>query len=305
MSPPRCIRPGQTWFLTRRTDKRECSLRPDSDGVLQNIYWYVTAVIAKERGVELHGVQMLSTHLHEMLTDTRAELPRFTQQRNRLFANAVKAHRKIKGSIFPRTGQSCVAVHGEDAIIRQMGYTLSNCIEAGLAPRPEDWSGVTTSIDDLGRLVVRATRPNVYFNPKNKRWPEEIEIRLTTPPAMVAHYGSEEAAATALRRGVKLIVDEAESKAWREQRKFWSKKAVCRVSPTARIESYEPIVARNPALAAGGDRDVLRRAIAQKRAFEFAHRSALERFRAGDVRVEFPFGTWKWCRELGLPMAAA
>src|SRR6187401_2428681 len=141
MTAPRCIRPGRTWFVTRRTTRRHFLLRPDADKTLQELYWYTTAVIAAERGIELHAVQMLSTHIHEVLTDTRGELPRFLQQRNRLFANAIKRHRHWPEEVFARAPASCVALYGVRAILKEIGYTLANCVEAGLVHHPDDWPG--------------------------------------------------------------------------------------------------------------------------------------------------------------------
>src|SRR4051812_20366591 len=126
MTMPRCIQAGKTWFVTRRTTRRFFLLRPDADKTVQDLYWYITAVLAGELGVELHAVQVLSTHMHEVLTDTRGELPRFLQQRNRLFANAIKCHRNWPEEVFARRPASCLELYGSAAVLKEIAYTLAN-----------------------------------------------------------------------------------------------------------------------------------------------------------------------------------
>ena len=82
---PRNIAPGKVWFVTRRTTRRHFLLAPDRAGEVARIYRYVTGLIAAKFGIEIHAVQMLSTHIHEVLTDVNGMLPRFLEQRNRLF----------------------------------------------------------------------------------------------------------------------------------------------------------------------------------------------------------------------------
>ena len=94
MSNPRRIVPGTTYLVTRRTTRRHFLMNPDKRRVLLAVYWYATALLAAEFGIEIHAVQVLSNHMHEVLTDTRGELPKFLSQRNRLMANAIKVLRE-------------------------------------------------------------------------------------------------------------------------------------------------------------------------------------------------------------------
>src|SRR4029079_16235741 len=124
MTIPRCIRPGRTWLITRRTTRRYFLLRPAADGTMQGIYWYATAVMAAKFGIELHAVQVLSTHIHEVLTDVRGTLSAFLRERNRLFANAMKCHRQWPEEVFQRAPTSCVELYGPEAVTKEIGYTL-------------------------------------------------------------------------------------------------------------------------------------------------------------------------------------
>jgi REP element-mobilizing transposase RayT len=76
MSNPRRIVPGTTYLVTRRTTRRYFLMNPDKRRMLLAFYWYATAVLAAEFGIEIHAVQMLSNHLHEVLTDTRGRAPK-------------------------------------------------------------------------------------------------------------------------------------------------------------------------------------------------------------------------------------
>ena len=136
MSLPRQIRPGATWMITRRTTRRHFLLRPDRDGTAQQIYWYTTAILAKKFGVELHAVQVLSTHMHEVLTDVHGNLPAFLRERNRALANALKCHRKWPEEVFQRAAANCVELLGEDSVMKQIAYTIANCVDAGLVRSP-------------------------------------------------------------------------------------------------------------------------------------------------------------------------
>ena len=99
-------------MITRRTTRRHFLLRPDADGTIQQLYWYTTAVLAKKFGIKIHAVQMLSTHLHEVLTDVRGELPRFLQRRNRLLALALKCQHKWPEEVFAVCSPEYYRKHG-------------------------------------------------------------------------------------------------------------------------------------------------------------------------------------------------
>ncbi|MFO0641603.1 MAG: hypothetical protein U0183_20435 [Polyangiaceae bacterium] len=136
MSNPRRIVPGTTYLVTRRTTRRYFLLNPDKRRMLLAFYWYATAVLAAEFGIEIHAVQMLSNHLHEVLTDTRGELPRFLSQRNRLLANAIKVLRGWPEEVFSREGASVVALYGEDAVLQKIATRSRTWSKLGLSRAP-------------------------------------------------------------------------------------------------------------------------------------------------------------------------
>ena len=297
MSQPRCIRPGQTWMITRRTTRRHYLLRPDRDGKTQALYWYTTAVLARKFGIRLHAVQMMSTHVHEVLTDVRGNLPAFLRERNRAFANALKCHRGWPEEVFQRAAANYVEIHGEAAVLRQIAYTLSNCVEAGLVRSPEDWPGVGVSARDIGVRVVRVTRPAVYFDPENPVWPQEAEISIEMPDLLLQHRGLEKAMAL-ICRVVETATRKASEAARLAGRVVSTIADIVRVAFTKRSRSFERFGVREPTLAAGGETHRAGQARAARREFLQAYRNARNALRHGEYGIAFPLGTWRWTKEL-------
>ncbi len=293
---PRRITAGQLWFTTRRTTRRHLLLRPDSDGTSQAIYCYTTAVLAKKFGVRIHAVQVMSTHIHEVLTDTRGELPNFIRERNRALANALKCHRGWPEEVFQRAPASCVEVHGPRAILRQIAYTIANCVEAGLVESPSEWPGVSVSADEIGTRVVRVERPAIYFDPENEVWPAVATLAIEMPEDLVAEFGA--GATSAVRGAVDNAVARARRIARAAGRAVAGVRRIFGVSFRRRASSFESFGARNPSFAAGGDATFARYAYVTRRAFLVAYRRALDLWKRGVDRPHFPPGSWRWCREL-------
>ncbi|WP_146654130.1 hypothetical protein [Labilithrix luteola] len=264
---------------------------------MQQIYWYVTAVIAAKFGIALHAVQMLSTHLHEVLTDMRGELPAFLCERNRLIANAVKVHREWPEEVFQRAATSCVQLFGVDAVLRAIGYTLANVVDAGLVEHPDQWPGVTVSVNDIGERVIVVERPSVYFDPKNPNWPERVSIPITMPPSLIETFGAD--AKEVLRSSVASAIEAARDAA-RSAGRFVKTTAakLCSVPVTHRSNGFRPFGARNPTFAAGGNRDMVEKARTERKRFHELYRRALDALKNGTANVPFPSGTWRWAREL-------
>jgi len=263
--------------------------------MVESLYWYVTAVVAAELGVELHAAQVLSNHMHEVLTDVRGVMPDFCRERNRLFANALKVYLGWSGEVFARCGVSSVDLVGEEAILDRIAYTLANAVEAGLAETPEAWPGVTLAATDIGTRTIRVERPSIYFDPKNTRWPPFAEIAITVPRQLEEAFGAE--ARTKIVEAVAERVKEV-----REARKGKPVKSVTEIyetKHTTRATSYEKAGERNPTFAASGNREAAARALHERRTFLAAYRAALAQVRAGVLGVLFPPGTWRLHREFG------
>ncbi len=301
MSSPRHIVSGRIWFLTRRTVGRHFLLRPDANGISQQIYWYTTAVLAEKFGIVVHAVQVLSTHIHEVVTDTHGNLPAFLRERNRALANALKCHRGWPEEVFQRASASCVELYGTRAVASKIAYTIANCVEAGLVERPEDWPGVTSLVRDIGTRAFRVARPAAYFDPNNPVWPDHAEITMQMPEPLTAAYGAR--ALRILEKIVEGAIQRARILAKKLRGFVASIRNIVSVSPTRRSSSYEKFGEREPHFAAGGDFEEAIRAKTERRTFLSAYREALRSWRTGEARPDFPAGTWRWVRELLGPPA--
>ena len=296
MTSPRFIRAGRTWLVTRRTTRRHFLLRPDADGTTQQIYWYTTAVLARKFGIRVHAVQMLSTHMHEVLTDVRGELPAFVRERNRALANALKRHRHWPEEVFQRGPASYVELYGTTALLREIGYTVANCVEAGLVRSPDKWPGVTVSADDIGRRVVEVERPAMYFDPTNPVWPERASLPIEMPQSMLDTFG--EAARATIRRAVSLAVEQARGLSRKAGRAVGSVANLMRIPFATRARSPDGARRGSPTFATGGDAALTKLALTERKIFSTKYRQAVERLGAFVEGAAFPEGSWRWPREL-------
>lgn len=299
MTAPRRIAPGQTWLITRRTTRRHFLLRPDSDGKLQQIYWYATAVIAERFGIELHAVQVLSTHMHEVLTDVRGMLPAFLRERNRLLANAIKCHRGWPEEVFQRAPTHCAELSGPTSILNAIAYTVANCVRAGLVRDPREWPGVRVLAEDVGRASFTAERPSAYFDPHNPRWPKRATISIAVPAALTAAFGAR--AIEKIASSVHSALLKAQEEARRAGRRWWARTRILSAAFSARSRSFEPFgSAASNTSHSPAERDER----SSRRRYLADYREALTRLRDGDPNPRFPGGAWRWPGELLTPKAA-
>lgn len=241
----------------------------------------------------------MSNHIHEVLTDTRGELPNFIRERNRALANALKCHRRWPEEVFQRAPANCVELHGAAAVLRQIGYTLANCVEAGLVNSPTEWPGPTVLPEEIGTRTIIATRPSVYFDPENEVWPEQAELHIAMPEDLVTEHGSR--AAAEIRTAVQAAVVLARNALRAAGKAIKSAYEAVALPFEKRAKSFETFGKRYPTFAAGGVAHLAKRALAMRREFRTAYAHALRAWRAGHRDVPFPRGTWRWHRELGAP----
>lgn len=288
MSYPRRVVAGMTALVTRRTLRRTHLLRPDAE--LNNLFLYCLAVTAQKYGVLVHAVTVMSTHEHLVVTDTRGELPRFTQDLHRILALCIKVLRKWEGAVWDHEKPSIVELRTEQAVLAKIAYAIANPVAAGLVRRAHQWPGINTAPEQLGRASWTVKRPDVFFDADNPQWPTTATLHLSLPPSL--HYSAAEtrdivaAEVTHLEAQAKTAI---ETKRW----KVYGRDTVRAMSPYERARSWEPLRGRNPTFAVGhGQREAYVEAVALLRAFRNAHRAALLVWRAGARNVVFPAGTW-------------
>ena len=291
VSQPRIIVPGATHFVTRRTIRRHHLFAPN-DPRMQQLFLYALAVAADRYDVLVHLAVLMSDHEHLTLTDVLGRLPEFLQFFHRIVALSTKALRKWEGPVWDHEKPSVVELLTPQAVVEKIAYGIANPAAAGLVRRGEEWPGVMTRVDELGRAVWRIERPSFFFDPKNESWPDVAELRITMPGA-AAELGTPEEFRALVRAEVERL--EAEARVELE-RKGWAVLGVdrCRkLSPFERARSQEPLRSLNPTFAVGrGRREERLAAVARVRAFRADYRVALGSWRAGERSVSFPPGTW-------------
>ena len=292
MTAPRNVRPGVTWFVTRRTTRRHFLFSPDEAGEVEQLYWYTTAVYAKKLGIELHMMQLMSSHPHEVLTDTKGVLPRFFGLRNHALCNALKVLRGWPREVLDKLPANWVELPTAAAMVKEMAYTAANCVAAGLVRTPARWPGAKVLVDDVGNRVVKVKRPAVYFDPNNPLWPDEVSIPIVMPPMLRDAYGSDDAAREVLQAEVDKLVQRAHRENEIAGTGYAGRKRVLKTPHTRRAKSFEPFGRRNPTFAAAGDPEVAARMVKQRRTFLADYRVALLAWRGGDRTAVFPPGTW-------------
>jgi len=146
-------------------------------------------------------------------------------------------------------------------------------------------------VGDVGRGVLRAGRPLVYFDPANPEWPEEATLPLTLPPAI--EQDSAEGFCREVAAELECQEEQARAKVQGQGLRFLGAEQACKISPEERATSFESLRARNPTFAVGREQgDAWRRAAAAVRAFRAAYRAALDQWCAGVRSAVFPAGTW-------------
>jgi putative transposase len=294
MSQPRSIVPGATYLLTRRALRRHLLFRPDA--AITGLIVYALAVSAHRHGLQVHAICAMSTHIHLVVTDPRGTLPRFLQCFHRLVALGTKVLRAWEGPVWDHEPTSVVRLITRESVVEKIAYTLANPVVAGLVRRANEWPGAKVLVAEIGRAELRATRPEVYFDPANRAWPEVATLPLTLPP------GLEESDADEFRRAIASDLarqeEEASADAQRRGTPCMGAERAVEVSPRERATSVEALRKINPTFAVGrGNGDALRRAAAAVREFRAAYRHALQQWCAGARTVVFPGGTW-WMRVL-------
>jgi hypothetical protein len=292
MTMPRRICPGTTYLITRRTLRRTHLLRPDSE--LNNLFVYYLAVIAPRHRILVHAVQVMSTHIHIVLTDVSGCLPRFLQEFHRMVALTVKVLRRWEGPVWDHEKTSAVELRTPQALIEKLAYLMANPTAAGLVRHAQDWPGIKTLPDDLGKTLLSAKRPTQYLDQDNTMWPSEATLPLSLPPEIdMAEGDLRDAVANELALLESAAHEDVRTKGWRVA----GARVIERLSPFARARSSEPLRSRNPSFAVGrGQREAFAESVRLLRSFRQAYMRALERWRAGIRKETFPHGTWLMAR---------
>ncbi len=297
MTPPRQVLPGTTYLVTRRCTQRQFLLKPSA--LTTAIFKYVLAVAAKRYGIVLHAACVMSNHYHLVLTDLRAELPRFCQFLDGLLARVLNASYGRWESFWAPASYSAVRLVSAEDVVEKVGYVLANPVAAGLVSHGGEWPGLWTAPERIGGGGEIVQRPERFFS-KEGTMPEREVLAFAVPAGFVS--------AEAFRQAVEVRTAELERAAAKklesEGKRFVGARRVQRQKHTDRPGAGERRRGLNPRIAAA---DKWKRVEALGRLIEFqrAYREALARLQRGARRVVFPPGTYLLRVHLGVACAAA
>ena len=286
------VLPGKTYLLTHRCSERRFFLRPDA--TVTAVVRYALAVAAASYGVEVHGVVVMSNHLHLVVTDVRGVLPKFMAWFGGVLARALNRYRGRRGAFWERRSYTRVEALDREAALRQLVYVLANPVRAALVRSGAQWPGVWSHPARIAAAAYVCRRPGVFFT---EEMPEVAELRLAPLP------GFEELTDEEFRERVRERLEEEEAAARRlrkaEGKGFVGRRGVWRVDPFSSPET--PDEPRRPLREVAASDPQLQRAGETRYAeFRREYERALEAYLAGERGVVFPPGTYKLRLEFGV-----
>jgi putative transposase len=284
----RLIRPGATYAICRRTEGRRFLLRPDAK--LNALFTYILAVACGVFGIELHAVTCMSTHYHLVVTVPHGNISEAMWLMNLYLAKSIQVLRRfVHGVVWAPGKLGIVELKTPEAVVEAIVYAMVNPVVAALVYRPEEWPGVTVTIDDIvGGAVLTAKRPDFYFG---TLWVESASIRITIPPCLRDLSAEELRAKLQEELDVQLAAarKHVKEQGWRVAGRI----ASMNTSPYRYAKSWETFGALTPRFAAGrGQKEARIAAIRELRQFRADHREAKQRWIAGDRDIVFPAGTY-------------
>ena len=277
---------GTTYLVTRRVVKRQLLLTPTQE--VKQILLYCLAYAAKRYSMEIHAFCFLSNHYHLVLTDPESRLPEFMHWLNKYSAKCINALHGEWGVFWDPDGYSAVVLGDEDAVLEKIVYTICNPVQAELVSRGEDWPGLRTGVNEVGRAQYVVERPGKFFREKGPL-PQSETLRLAPLPCRGPE--ASELLIEVLRERVCQSEEQIRSHVKKKRRRFLGRHKVLRQDRTSTSTSYEPRRGIKPQVAS---RDKWKRIelLGTVKQFLSAYREALARFLAGERKVVFPAGTY-------------
>ncbi len=195
-----------------------------------------------------------------------------------------------RGLVFARAARGWAGRRVRAAVIR-VARALGLRARLGRQGKP-----ISRGVDHGGRGVVPVKRPDAYFDADNAQWPDEVELELSLPRAVIDTYGKRDALER-LRAELALQEEDAREEVRELGWVVLGAERVLSMSPFRRATSFEALRSREPHLASGRGQTSFRvAAIKALQAFRHAYRDAREAWARGVRKVVFPRGTWAMAR---------
>ena len=283
MTEPRRFLPGTTYFITRRCTQRIYLLKPSKRNT--QIFLYCLAVAAKETGVIIHAICVMSNHWHIVVSDPNTRIAEFYGWVHKYVAKAVNASYGRFENLWSSEKTSVIVPETNDDLMERIVYTLTNPVAARLVSNGEKWPGVWLYKRSHSQTVER---PDVYFA-EDGDMPKQIELNIKPPPQF-QHLGVEmyeQLIAQKLEEEVQNIHKEMASL----NRSFLGVQGIMQQSPFSSPVGKEKHFGINPKIAAK-NKWLRIEAIQRHKVFINDYRKARETWKEGDRDVLFPAGTY-------------
>lgn len=295
MSAPRQILSGKFYLLTRNCAQRQFLLRPDS--VTWQIFAYCLALAAKRLGIFVILSLAMSNHHHTVLYDPTGMICKFMEYFHGLVARAMNAFRGRSENFWSSEQPSLVELADVEDVIARLVYTATNPVKDGLVSESAHWPGFNGLAAFYSGKPIEVQRPAHYFSDE---MPGAVTLEMTIPPQL----GAPERIRSAVRRGVAAV-----EAACAKERRETGKRVLGRGAVKKQAWWWAPTSTRergaiNPRFAAVSTE--LRLALIERhKAFQSDYRTAYRAWRAGDVTVVFPVGTYWLARFANARVAGA
>ena len=182
MTLPRPICPGKTHFVTRRCSQRMFMLKPRP--LVEQAFFYVSAIAAKRFNIEVHAMIVLSNHWHALLTDVEGNLPAFYKYVHMYVSKILSAKSGWFEGIWSTEKTSVVTLENEEDILDKLLYLMANPVAGQLVQRGKDWPGVRRMWQHGSkRESITTERPTVFYR-EDGEMPAEATLKFTRPPAL-------------------------------------------------------------------------------------------------------------------------
>jgi putative transposase len=290
--------PGQRSKVTRRCLERRMFLAPGERAAeLANFVGYCLAVAAAEYGIEVHACVVMSNHHHTDVTDPLGKLPAFVQRFHSLIARGINTLRGRVGSFWDGEKPCMTTTPSDDQTLKDLVYTITNPVEAGLVKWSRLWRGFSTQGWRFGETRV-FSRPSRFFDDAGEM-PETAALKLMRPKIFAEL--DDDALCERLEQAVRQREQEIHAEFRGNNRRFLGAEKLARDRWDRAPTSYEERYKISPKVASSCK--WLRMAQLQRnRDWEREYAAARELMLAGEAAV-FPFGTWWLKHFVGVEVA--
>ena len=293
MTLPKRRLPGTAYFLSPACERHEFRLKPTPETKAAFAFTMVEA--ANRHGVDLIAVMQMSSHYHAVVYDRLGALSDFLRDFHGMMGRFGSWRDKVENTKFWSAEETgAVEIGDMDALVDCTAYALANPTKDFIVERPEQWVGVMTPVESLGRLGGKVfLRPKAFFDPEgmtsegvmlSSDYPHELE------EAMPLELFRER-----VRARVEAYVAEAKAEVATGRRRFMGVKRAMKLSvwhSARKVEREAKRRAEPRRRAAAATQGRLKAMLEELLDFRRAHRVAVEAFKRGLRDVLFPAGTW-------------